>query len=98
MIKPTVGRVVHFWEVEPTEGRQPQAAIVAHVHSDFLVNLCVINGDGTTEARQEVTLYQGDSDRPRAPYAEWMPYQIGQAAKTEEALRQVAAQPAESQA
>lgn len=86
MILPTVGRVVWFHPHVDT-GRdpngQPLAAIVAKVIDDRIVNLGVFNADGTMSAAQHVTLLQ-DGDEladPEAAYAEWMPFQKGQAAK-----------------
>lgn len=81
MIQPTVGRVV--WYHPPLHHTQPLAAIVAHVWSDTMVNLMVIDPEGNPFGRTSVFLYQGDTDRPSGEYAEWMPYQKGQAAKTE---------------
>lgn len=83
MIKPTVGRVVWFnQENRDLAGDKTLAAIVAHVHSDRLVNLCVIDANGNTHSRTSVTLVQpGDATPGAGPYCEWMPYQIGQAAR-----------------
>jgi hypothetical protein len=93
MIQPTIGRVVWY---HPSTGDpdlakfsqahegKPFAAIVAHVWSDTCVNLCVIDPNGQTLGRTSVFLWQGDTDRPSNTYAEWMPYQKGQAARTEE--------------
>jgi hypothetical protein len=82
MIKPTVGRVV--WYRKPGK-EQPQAAIVAYVHSDSIVNLHVIDQAGVGRAETSVTLRQDNEPQPDGAYCEWMPYQIGQAAKTEAA-------------
>lgn len=94
IIKPAVGRVVWFHPSKNsaesgfsrhTEG-EPYAAIVAHVHSDTMVNLSVFDANGVTHSRTSVTLVQGDADAPAYGfYAEWMPFQKGQAAKTEAA-------------
>ena len=81
MIKPTIGRVVWYWP--NVEATQPQAAIVAWVWSDTCVNLAVFNANGVAESKTSVFLYQGDTERPNSQFAEWMPYQIGQAKKTE---------------
>lgn len=98
MIEPTVGRVV--WYRHPAEnspipqlGDPPHAAIVAFVHSERLVNLTVLAHNGRPYPMADVLLLQ-DSDVPpvAAPYAEWMPYQKGQAAKTEALQAQAAAQ------
>jgi hypothetical protein len=98
MIKPTVGRVV--WYYDSNIGAGPFAAIVAHVWSDTCVNLAVFNANGVALSRTSVYLVQEGAEKPgdvyaeRKPgdvYAEWMPYQKGQAAKTETLERQIGA-------
>ena len=87
MISPTVGRIVLYYENGKTQfdaNEQPEAAMVAYVHSDTMVNLSVIDHNGGQFAATAVFLYQGDGDRPQSAYAEWMAYQKGQAAKTEQ--------------
>lgn len=89
MINPTVGRVVWF---TPAQGdtrfagyTAPFAAHVAYVFGPRCVNLMVIlpNGSGVV-GETSVSLLQ-DDDTPASVgggrYAEWMPYQVGQAAK-----------------
>lgn len=86
VITPTAGRMVWFWPGraetdEPVSGR-PFAAIVAFVHSDRMVNLAVFNHNGQPEWHTSVPLIQEDDKKPElGRYAEWMPYQIGQARK-----------------
>ena len=83
MIQPTVGRVVWFYrESLSPEGTQPFAAIVAHVWSDRLINVGGFNSNGEPFAMTFVQLIQ-DDDAPNGPHCTWMPYQKGQAAKTE---------------
>jgi len=86
MIMPTVGRVVWYrpWGSTRASNDQPQAAIISYVHSDTCVNLAIFNVSGTTDAQTSVPLYQGEGERPLSAYCEWMPYQMGQAAKTEQ--------------
>ena len=86
MIKPTVGRVVWFYSSKAPE--EALAAIVAYVHSDRMVNLMVIEPTGNPRGQTSVQLLQ-DDDKPHgaAFWCAWMPYQLGQAAKTEAALR-----------
>lgn len=82
MIKPTVGRVVLFYQHGKTQfdaQEQPEAATVAYVHSDTMVNLSVVDHNGSQYPRTYVFLYQGEGGRPETSYAEWMPYQILQA-------------------
>lgn len=87
-ITPTPGRVVWFNPgehdgINRNEG-QPLAAIIAGVNADGTLNLAVFDASGNTQPRTNVTLVQpGDANAPVAGYAEWMPYQLGQAAKTE---------------
>lgn len=88
MIQPTVGRVVWFWPVSTTPkgspGAQPMAATIAYVHSDICVNLTVHGRNGETYGLTSVPLWHGDGESPDHAHCEWMPYQKGQAAKTEE--------------
>lgn len=95
MIKPTVGRVLWYYPA-PTDnlvgndGSQPLAAIIAHVWSDTCVNLSVFDANGDAHSRTSVLLVHDDHPAPASNYAEWMPYQKGQAAKTEQLEAQVA--------
>jgi hypothetical protein len=96
MIKPTVGRVVLYYRHGKTQfdaNEQPEAATVAYVHSDTMVNLSVVDHNGEQFAATSAFLYQGDGDRPQSAYAEWMPYQQGQAAKTEALEKQLKEKP-----
>ena len=85
MIKPTVGRMVWFWE--GVNQAQPMAAIVTLVHNDHMVNLSVFDSCGVQFSRTCVRLVQGDEAHipaghvPVGAYCEWMPYQVGQAKK-----------------
>jgi hypothetical protein len=86
MIDPTVGRRVWYWPSEYdrsagmiADGKQPCDAGIAYVHSARMVNLTVADHNGNLHARTSVTLMQeGDAPVPGA-YAQWMPYQKGQA-------------------
>jgi hypothetical protein len=95
MIKPTVGRVVWFWPASTTPkgtpDAQPLAATIAYVHSDTMVNLTVHDRDGETYGLTSVKLWHGEGESPDMPHAEWMPYQKGQAAKTEAIEKQIGA-------
>jgi hypothetical protein len=78
MIEPTVGRIVHYRP--PYAHDAPLAAIVAGVHTPRSVNLLVVHDDGSTFPALEVVLLQDDDSVPEGePYAEWMPFQKGQA-------------------
>lgn len=81
-IEPTVGRIVWFYENGGTL-TQPLAAIITAVHNDFCVNLCAFSDGGAPMGYSSVPLHQGDEERPHGFFCEWMPYQKGQAAKTE---------------
>ncbi len=84
MIAPTIGRVVWFYErCVPDTAEQALAAIVTYVHSDRLVNLAVFDGNGKCAGRISVPLRQPADVAPRGMFCEWMPYQKGQAVKTE---------------
>lgn len=91
-IRPTVGRVVLFHQgtagVFPGSD-EPRAAVVAHVHTPDLVNLCVFDANGSPHSRTSVPLVQeGETPPANGYYCEWMAYQKGQAAKTEAAEKE----------
>lgn len=93
MIVPRNGRIV--WYTPAREGGDieqfitqhgiaPLAAMVCHVHGDRMVNLVVFDNQGFMHARTSVTLLQDDDRKPEGGrFCAWMPYQKGQAAKTE---------------
>ncbi len=98
LIPPSPGRIVWFYPAEHDGiGRlngQPLAAIVAGVHNDRLVNLAVFDAYGNTQQRSNVDLIQPDTTKPDGgSYATWMPYQIGQKAKTEQLQAQITPPP-----
>lgn len=83
-ILPTVGRVVHYCPAG-TEGQDRPifAAVIAAVHSDECVTLHVFDGNGY--GWPSACVYHQDAPRlSDEAYWQWMPYQIGQAAKTEQ--------------
>jgi hypothetical protein len=66
------------------------AAIITNVHSDTCVNLTVFDANGCPFSRTSVHLVQAGGSVPaEEPYCEWMPYQKGQAAKTEALEEQI---------
>jgi len=84
MIKPTVGRVVWYWpDGAGGPEAQPYAAIIAYVWSDRLINIGYFDQDGEHDNEISVVLVQEGDPRPASRFCEWMPYQMGQAAKTE---------------
>jgi hypothetical protein len=85
MIEPTVGRVVLYHPPEAHPDVEHLAAIVTYVWSSECVNLVVFDANGEPFARKGIFLFQGEGERPANDFAEWMPYQIGQAKKHEAA-------------
>jgi hypothetical protein len=85
VIKPTIGRVVWLHRPDSIDQSQPEAALVTYVHSDTCINVAGFTANGSHFSSTSVYLDQGDTPRPEWAilYAEWMPYQKGQAAKTE---------------
>lgn len=82
MIQPTVGRVV--WVRGVSESEPLLAGIIAKVHSDTMVNLGVFRDNGNCSGFTSVQLWHGEDAPPSGViYCEWMPYQKGQAVKTE---------------
>lgn len=91
IISPTIGRIVWFWAKGSdalVEGNQPEAAMVTYVHTDRMVNLMVIDHSGSlVRGVKSVELAQPEDTRPTdGCFCEWMPYQVGQAAKHEPKL------------
>lgn len=87
LVTPTIGCVVWYYPfgADTREGSpvQPVPALIAYVHNDRLINIGGFNEDGTPINATSVYLYHGDDDpRPvNGGFAEWMPYQTGQAKK-----------------
>lgn len=98
-IHPTVGRVVWFYPAsgcaEAGFARHdiggPYAALIAHVWTDSLVNLTVLDANGTPHGRTSVPLLQAGQEAPDYAFCDWMPFQKGQAAKTEQLEARAAA-------
>ena len=89
-IVPTVGRVVWFTpstvhrvpDFLTIDPKQPSAAMVSYVWNDRLVNLTVSDHYGKSFNMTSVQLVQAGDLKPEHGYfCEWMPYQVGQAAK-----------------
>lgn len=97
IIKPTVGRKVHYIpSTDPHDDDaemlthtvdfvvQPLDATVIAVYADDVVNLSIFDIHGHIFSRRNVKLLQeGDRAPSMGRYAQWMPYQIGQAKKEE---------------
>jgi len=87
-IKPTVGRVVHY---HGNSAAGVQAALIAYVHSDTMLNLGVFDENGVSYGATSVPLVQDGEEIPvGGHYATWMPYQVGQAVKTEHLEKKLA--------
>lgn len=97
MIVPTIGRRVWYWPGAGNDHRvldrtQAFDAGVVFVHDDHRVNLDVTDHTGRHFAVGNCFLYQGEDDPdpalrepPKEDFAQWMPYQRGQAAKAQPA-------------
>ena len=83
IIKPTIGRKVWFFE---TPGWAEQDATIIDVHGDRMVSLYVINRGGTAYTKHSVTLVQEGDDLPVGQHCTWMPFQMGQASKSNVAI------------
>lgn len=91
-IQPTVGRVVYF---KPADGSSiicPKdgvcAALITAVHNDVCVNLAVFDANGhlfpCCSVQHISTAVVTEDGKNRVHHWDWMPYQKGQAAKTEQ--------------
>lgn len=85
-ITPTVGRIV--WYID--DSGASLAAIITHVWSDDCVNLAVFSADGVPFGKTSVKLLNPGATASDTDCCQWMPYQLGQAAKTEEAEAKLA--------
>lgn len=97
MISPSNGQIVWYtpahdhMDATQHDPLRPLAAMIVHVWGDRMVNLAVFNSDGHQTARTSVILLQDDDPKPKAGrFCEWMPFQLGQARKTEEAQERAA--------
>lgn len=91
IIKPTIGRVVWYWPTQGVrcESDQPRAALITYVHEDDLVNIISFTKYGVAVPIQKVLLVQEGVEHPvTGHFAQWMPYQVGQAKKHEPMVQQ----------
>lgn len=92
IIKPTVGRVILV--ERGSFGTEIAPCLVTKVWGDRCVNAAGFNTGGTAVSFSSLVVVQeGDEVPPVGPYARWMDYQLGQAAKTEAAETALAAAP-----
>lgn len=90
VIAPSNGRIVLFTPDDHFQGKQhskdqPLPAMICHVWGPTMVNLSVTDSNGNTWPVTSVELLQDDAAPTMSRYCEWMPFQKGQAAKTEAA-------------
>jgi hypothetical protein len=93
VITPTVGRVVWYFPNGKTQhdaGEQPHSASVAYVHGDRCINIGYFDQNGFAKNATSVTLVQDGDELPEYGFCCWMPFQKGQAAKTEAAEKALA--------
>jgi hypothetical protein len=86
MIVPSIGRVVWYYPggTAQREADQPNAALVAYVHNDRLINVGWLDHNGIPRhATSQLLLQEGDAEpqNPTTPFAAWMPFQVGQQKK-----------------
>ena len=90
MIVPTVGRVVWFYRWIGGPGHEgPLAAHVCHVHKNGRINVMVISEVGNTTGWLDIELVQDGCPVPNEDHCTWMPYQVGQSAKTAEVAKRL---------
>ncbi len=88
-IRPTIGRVVYYFAkdevaangIEIYDYSKPLDAHIVYVWSDTCVNLAGFGHDGKPFIRTSVAINAGGAEAGHSAWAEWMPYQVGQAAK-----------------
>lgn len=101
MIEPTVGRVVWYFagvndvrlHKDGVDVQPAHAALVVDVADNTTISVCAFGRDGYPNARTYVRLLQNGDKPPTdgSSWCEWMPFQKGQAAKTEAAEKAAAA-------
>jgi hypothetical protein len=105
VIKPTIGRKLYYnhggdQTVNVMDPSQPIDATIIYVHPEnaaapdqYFLNLYVVDHGGVAQLKSHVPLIQGDAVADsNIPHAYWMPYQLGQAAKTDAVEAQAALQ------
>lgn len=83
MIKPTVGRVVWVQRSHNNPSGAPQVGLITYVHDDVTVGVVGFDRHGDKFSFVSLPLFHGEGEAPAVDYCERMPYQKGQAAKTE---------------
>lgn len=92
MIKPSIGRKIWYWPgpedkyLKCLDIKTPFDATVVFVHDSGTINVLVLDHEGSLYRRQSIPVIQEGELKPDdSGFCVWMPYQIGQAAKTQEA-------------
>lgn len=111
LIKPTIGRRIWFWPgqvdlltaapMRQVAPEQPFDAGIIYVYGDTCVNLQITDHQGGIWFRERVSiLLEGEDQHPGNPYgvAQWMHYQVGQAAREAERASEKAVSPPEDTA
>lgn len=79
IIEPSIGRKVWYWTGNP-EQKQAEDATVCYVWGTRMVNLRVTDHFGASRPETSVLFRQvGDPAPASGRYAQWMPFQVGQA-------------------
>lgn len=83
--EPTIGRIVYVYGYGVAK---EMAAIVTDVVSGLTIHACVFSGNGVPEPAYKLP-HISERASVHTPWWDWMPYQKGQAAKTEELEREL---------
>lgn len=97
-IEPTIGRVVHYYHRDPAHDDPeteapiigPQTALLCGINEDGTINVCHFDDQGNARPATNILLIQdedGEPDEETLSWCEWMPFQKGQAQKTEQLER-----------
>lgn len=82
-ITPTKGRIIYL-RPYGSKDETLYPGMIAHVNTDGTINVAAADTWGSQYIALNVPLLQGEEERPQyEPYAEWMPYQVQQAARAE---------------
>lgn len=75
-MKPTIGRIVHYWANQPAPDNSdalPEMAFICSINPDGRVNLSVLSHMAVSRSAFGVTFFNGKGDRPSSDFAEWPP-------------------------
>lgn len=92
IISPTIGRVVWvFRTMGSRDVNQPEVGLVTYVWNDHMINVAGFDANGMPFQLTSLALVQPEEPKPEHSFAAWMPYQKGQAAKTEQLEQKLSA-------